>query len=235
MKSDKIYLLFILIIILTTISWFTSCTHQADISGIPEICFGGEVLPIFTNNCAITGCHNGSGGRESRLALNNYSDISNYVVAGNPDASRLYKAIIAKAGENMMPPKQPLSLANRTIIRVWIEQGAKLTVCSDTTGTGGGTNYVNPRACFTRDILPVLVSRCATTGCHDAVTHREGYNYTSYSTTMTTVSAGNPDNSRLYQAITTTSGESKMPKGGSFSVCRIRQFEIWVNNGFLNN
>jgi isopentenyldiphosphate isomerase len=23
--------------------------------------------------------------------------------------------------------------------------------------------------------------------------------------------------------------------GGSFSACRIRQFEIWINNGYLNN
>jgi hypothetical protein len=30
-------------------------------------------------------------------------------------------------------------------------------------------------------------------------------------------------------------GVTKMPVGGSFSVCRIRQFEIWINNGHLNN
>lgn len=30
-------------------------------------------------------------------------------------------------------------------------------------------------------------------------------------------------------------GVVKMPVGGSFSLCRIRQFEIWINNGFVNN
>jgi hypothetical protein len=32
-----------------------------------------------------------------------------------------------------MPPKQPLSLENRTLIRVWIEQGAAETTCPTTT------------------------------------------------------------------------------------------------------
>jgi hypothetical protein len=26
-----------------------------------------------------------------------------------------------------------------------------------------------------------------------------------------------------------------MPVGTSFSSCRIRQFDIWIKNGFLNN
>ena len=123
MKPDKIYLYLALLIILTAFSWFTSCTHVANIANIPEVCFTADVLPIFINNCAMSGCHDG-GGRESRMTLNNYTDISRTVTAGNPNASRSYMAIIAKSGENMMPPRQPLSLANRTLIRLWIEQGA---------------------------------------------------------------------------------------------------------------
>ena len=326
MKSDKIYLSLTLLLFLTVFSWFTSCTHVANIANIPEVCFTGEVLPIFINNCAIPGCHNGGGGRESHMTLNNYDEISNGIVPGNPNASRIYQTIIAK-WENKMPPNQPLSLENRTKIRVWIEQGAGLTICSDTTGHGG-TGYV-ARACFTRDILPVLVSRCATTGCHDAITHAGGHTYTNYTTTMATVTPGNPGNSHLYvtlfssgerkmppasrpqltaaeidsigkwitygalnencgeicdtinpitfsgtiwpimqtsctgchsaaspgggitianyanvQAIAangslinalTGNGVSQMPKGSSFSPCRIRQFKIWINNGSLNN
>jgi hypothetical protein len=119
-----------------------------------------------------------------------------------------------------MPPNQPLSLENRTIIRLWIEQGAGLTVCPETTGTGGdssggGGTYVNPRACFTRDILPVVVSRCATTKCHDAVTHKEGYIFASYTTTMKAVSPGNPGGSKLYKVIKLAPGEEKMPPSGS--------------------
>src|SRR5665648_545656 len=119
MKPDKIRLSRALVVIITTIFSITSCSHEANITDFPEICFEGDVLPIFTNNCGISGCHNGQG--ESRLTLNNYLDISHAVVAGNPNASKVYKAIIATMGENKMPPDKPLSLDNRTIIRLWIE------------------------------------------------------------------------------------------------------------------
>lgn len=129
MKPDKIYLSLALLVILTTISWITSCTHEAKIPDMPVICFEGDVLPIFANNCSISNCHDGQG--ESDLVLNNYPNISHYVVPGNPNSSKIYEAIIATIGENKMPPDQPLSLTNRTIIRLWIEQGARLTTCPE--------------------------------------------------------------------------------------------------------
>ena len=138
MKPDKIYLFLTALIIFTSFSWITSCTHVANIANLPQVCFDTEVLPIFSNSCAITNCHDGQG--ETRLLLDNYADISRRVVPGNPDASRLYQAIIAKFGENKMPPKQPLSLENRTIIRVWIEQGAQQTICAVPAGTNRDTS-----------------------------------------------------------------------------------------------
>jgi len=128
MKPDKINLSLSLLIILTIVSWITSCTHTADLTGLPEVCFERDVLPIYTNSCAIAGCHDGSGG-ESGRALNNYNDILSTVVPGNPDASSSYQAIIKTWGENRMPPDQPISLDNRTMIRVWIEQGATNPKC----------------------------------------------------------------------------------------------------------
>jgi Planctomycete cytochrome C len=136
MKPDKISLALAMVIILTTTSWITSCTHKPNASDFPEICFARDVLPIFLNNCANSRCHDGGGGRESAMALTNYSEISRSVVPGNPDGSRVYKAIISKGGESTMPPGQPLSLGNRTIIRIWIEQGAALTTCPASTATG---------------------------------------------------------------------------------------------------
>lgn len=131
MKLNKLYLSLSLLLIFTTVSWITSCTHDARINDLPEICFQGDVLPIFANNCAISGCHDGRGG-EGGGAMNNYSAISRSVSPGNPNGSRIYKAITATWGENKMPPDQPLSLENRTIIRLWIEQGAKETLCPET-------------------------------------------------------------------------------------------------------
>jgi hypothetical protein len=169
------------------------------------------------------------------MNLSNYTDISNNVVAGNPDGSRLYQAIISKWG-NLMPPKKPLSESDRTKIRIWIEQGAVNTICSDTTGTGGGGGIIVKRACFTRDIFPVIVSHCATTGCHDAISHREGYNYSTYAGIMSSVRAGNPGNSRLYRVITLSGGESKMPPSNSpqLTVAQIDSIGKWISYGALN-
>ena len=127
MKPDKIYLSLSFLIILTTVSWITSCTHNADLTGLPEVCFERDVLPIYTNSCAISGCHDGKG--EAGPALNNYTNIIKTVVPGDPGASSSYQAITSTWGENKMPPDRPISLDNRTMIRVWIEQGALNTVC----------------------------------------------------------------------------------------------------------
>ena len=66
---------------------------------------------------------------------------------------------------------------------------------------------MNPVACFTRDILPVLNSKCGIAGCHDPITHEEGYVFTSYTTTMEAVNPGNPSNSKLYEVIKFETGK----------------------------
>lgn len=219
-------------IILFTVLIFWSCTHDPFLDNIPEICFERDVLPVFQNSCAIAGCHDGSG--ESGLILNSYVPVSHAVEPGRPYSSEIYKAIIATSGEIKMPPDQPLSLENRVKIRLWIEQGAGLTTCTETTGSSPG--YVNPLACFSRDIQPVLLSRCASTGCHDAVSHKEGYVFSSFSTTLTAVTPGNPASSKLYKVIRFETGEDRMPPAGSpqLTVAEIDSIAAWIRRGALN-
>jgi hypothetical protein len=231
MKPDKIYLSLSLVILLTVFSWFTSCTHVANIANLPEVCFTGDILPVFTSNCAISGCHDGGG--ESHRAMNTYADIITDITPGNPGASGIYRTIIAKWG-NRMPPGKPLSLENREKIRIWIEQGAN----ESSAACPAATNNTPPvaRACFTRDILPVILSRCATTGCHDAAASGERRSLTSYTSIRSSVSPGNLSQSVLYSVITLTSGESKMPPSGSpqLSVAEIDSIGKWIRYGALN-
>jgi hypothetical protein len=126
MKSNKIYFLLALIIVFTFAAWISSCTHEAKISDQPVVCFERDILPIFTTNCGMTGCHDGTHVDQS---FNSFANISRSVVAGNPNKSEIYQIITDTWGFNRMPPKQPLSLENRTLIRVWIEQGAANTTC----------------------------------------------------------------------------------------------------------
>jgi hypothetical protein len=80
-----------------------------------EIKFGAEIQPIFTNSCV--GCHNASRNPDLR-AGNAYSAlVPQYVTASNADASPLY---VKLAGGH-----QNVSTANLTLIKTWINQGAK--------------------------------------------------------------------------------------------------------------
>jgi hypothetical protein len=111
-----------------------NCKHSPSIENLPEVCFERDILPIFLNNCTMRGCHDGTG--ESELRLNNYSSIIHGIKPGNPDGSRIYRSITG-AGENRMPPDQPLSIENRTRIMVWIQQGAGMTTCASAVSSNG--------------------------------------------------------------------------------------------------
>jgi hypothetical protein len=131
MKPDKICLTLFLLLILTSVAWISSCTHTTDITGLPEVCFERDVLPIFQRSCAMANCHSSG----SEFSLTSYNDIVRNVVPGNAEKSSLYKVITSAWGMNRMPPDLPLSIDNRTIIRLWIEQGATNPVCQPVAAT----------------------------------------------------------------------------------------------------
>jgi hypothetical protein len=129
MKIDKIPVFVAAITVATIFVWFSSCKHDLGIpAGTPEVCFDSLVMPIFQNNCTMAGCHDGISG-ESHWTLTTYEDIMRGITPFNPDQSHYYIHLIGKA-ESLMPPGRPLSLDNRTIIRLWILQGALHTTCS---------------------------------------------------------------------------------------------------------
>ena len=241
MKIKKAYFFSAAVSLAATGLWLSSCVHDLGIpAGIPEICFDGEVLPIFQNNCAKSGCHDGQG--RSRFNFTTYDGIMRGITSGKPTQSRIYEAITGK-GEGLMPPGQPLTLENRTVIRLWILLGATHTTCSATpvdTTTPVVSDGVT-HACFTRDILPILVSNCAKSGCHDEATHKAGYNFADYAHSVLAVSPGNPAASRLYLAIT-GSGDGKgaaddiMPPAPNspLSTAQIDSISAWIKYGALN-
>lgn len=129
MRIDKIFIFLVLITFFTGLSWISSCRHELNQDDLPEICFERDVLPVFRNSCAITGCHDGTG--EEDLILNSYQSIIEEVKPGDPYDSKIYEVLITTSGDDMMPPDQPLSPENRTLIRLWILQGARPTTCAE--------------------------------------------------------------------------------------------------------
>lgn len=218
-----------------------SCQHDSEIiHTIPEICFEREVLPIFQNSCALSGCHNTISAQEGYI-FDSYANIIKAVDPGNSDNSKAYTSLINIYGE-IMPPDQPLSLENRTIIRVWIEQGAKNTICPDTTSNDSIINpqdtatWVNPRVCFTRDILPLIRGGCAISGCHDAITAEGERVLTNYTNIANEVRPGDPLESDLYQKIVENDPNDRMPPPPYDPLTRAQIDSIynWILNGALN-
>jgi mono/diheme cytochrome c family protein len=67
---------------------------------------------------------------------------------------------------------------------------------------------------FQQQVLPILISNCAMSNCHDDASHKEGVILTSYEKVMNTggVSPGRPADSELYERIIDTDPDDRMPR-----------------------
>lgn len=219
---------------------FSSCSHDPQfIDELDPVCFNTEVLPVLQTSCGTAQCH-AYPGEETSFSTQNYNSVMQIVKAGDARNSEMYKVITRLYGENMMPPDQPLSKEQRNIIMVWIEQGAENTVCnsdSDTTVvTQQPVNSQNDSVCFKQTIQPLIVSSCATTGCHDAVTAREGYAFTDYNSIKKAVRPFQPDASKLYRVLF-EGGEDRMPPSPNepLTTAQKELIHTWIAEGALNS
>jgi hypothetical protein len=214
-----------------------SCEHESILPANQQpVCFTTEVLPIFQNSCATSGCHNQQS-HEHGLDLSTYSGIMEAISPGNPNKSAAYQAIIG-SGEGLMPPGNPLSQDKRMLIRLWIEQGAEETTCpNESTEGGNGPKSGTLWACFDRDIDPILQSSCALAGCHNSTSHAAGIDLSSYSKVLAIIKKGDAAGSKLYRAITASqnSDDFMPPKPYSpLSRAAIDTIKSWINRGGLN-
>ncbi|MBX7243145.1 MAG: hypothetical protein K1X92_15480 [Bacteroidia bacterium] len=91
---------------------------------------------------------------------------------------------------------------------------------------------------FQNDILPMLISNCAMSGCHDAASHKEGVILTDYTKVIQTgdIKPGNPNDSKLYEAITDNNPDDVMPPppNSPLSNSQIQLIEKWILQGARN-
>ena len=101
----------------------------------------------------------------------------------------------------------------------------------DTTHTTDTTqDVVDTSVCFQRDILPMLQSNCAISGCHNAASAHKGYVYTTYATIMAKgIIPGNINSSATY----TYCLSGKMPKSPvpAFDSTKLSLLRRWIING----
>jgi hypothetical protein len=92
---------------------------------------------------------------------------------------------------------------------------------------------------FQNEVLPVLISNCAKSGCHDAVTAEQGIILDSYAHIMASdvIEPSEPDDSELYERITEDDADKVMPPPPHqpLSADQIETIRNWIAQGSQNN
>lgn len=192
------------------------------------IYFKKDVLPIVLSSCGMELCHDAVT-TQGDLQYTSYEAIlaTGEVVPYDLMASQFYQKMIETDPMQVMPPspRGPISDTNISVIRRWIEQGAKNLVCiEDTVCT------IPSPVSFAQDVFPVINKYCK--GCHSGA-HPWGDRFLrNYSDIKPIATPGG----LLLSVINHESGFAQMPRTlKKLDSCIIATITQWVNDGAPNN
>lgn len=243
MKIKILFTLFTLTLFIT--SWTTNSDIKSLSGKDDEICFERDVLPIFLENCALSGCHN-SESRKEGFVFDSYESITTSnrgrgIIPYNLKRSKVYKKITEDTNEDRMPPppNAPLTSSEISIINKWIMSGAANSKCSDMgkineevkiTEDSLKGSIESETVCDTlmltyKDIQPIIEKNCYK--CHSGNSPSELFNLETY----TQVKEKGGDG-KLSGAINHLTGFKPMPKKSpKLEGCDLIKFNSWINNG----
>jgi hypothetical protein len=202
------------------------------------VCFERDVMPIFADNCAVSGCHTASNPNPPEgILLDTYDQIIAAMKHDDDDGdddhdNEILDVITEDDVDKRMPYMRPaLSAAKIDIIRRWINQGAKNEPCEDP-GSGGnnGNGCDTLNLSFANTIKPIFDAQCI--GCHQGSNPPKGINLTSHAGIRSAAQTG-----QLVGAITHTSPYTPMPLAPrpKLDDCTIAKIKAWINTGMPNN
>jgi hypothetical protein len=217
----------VILLIISAVAIVISCKHEIPTQLVPPgqegVCFESDILPIFQNYCAKSGCHDVATASDE-YTLDSYSHIvAKGLTPGNAANSKIYE-VLTENGDDRMPksPNDPLAAAQISLIAQWINEGARNTagcapVCDSSSFTYSG------------NVKPILQTHCL--GCHSGAAIDGGFvPLDTYDGLKEVVNAG-----LLLPAIERT-GPFEMPKNGAkISDCKITIIRKWIEAGALNN
>lgn len=88
--------------------------------------------------------------------------------------------------------------------------------------------------CFESSVLPIFISSCARSKCHDAASHKEGYILNNYANIVRKgISPGNASKSKLYKVLF-ENGEDQMPPDAPLTKAQKDSIAAWINQGAKN-
>jgi uncharacterized membrane protein len=224
----------ITVLFLAAISVFTlllSCKHDTipappDVPAVLDttVCFENDVLPIFQSYCAKADCHDTISATYD-FKFNSYANIvRHWISPGDTAGSRVFQILKHDNSNRMpLPPLNPLTTDQITLIARWINQGAKNTVgCAPICNTNNFT--------YSSGVKPILQTHCL--GCHGG-TAEAGNSITLDSYEGVKGQAGG---NILLQAITHTGSLTPMPQNGAkLNDCKITIIRKWIEAGAPNN
>lgn len=202
-------------------------TSDMDIPCEPAVIyFDRDILPIFTTNCAFSGCHNEQSAQND-VVLTDYDNVINTgdVRPFRLDNNKIFEVIVDGDEDDRMPlaPRDPLTPEQINMIANWILQGAQNLKCDFEEVCK--IDIVS----YSQDIRPILDNGCI--GCHNGNNPSGEIILEDYLGVKTAAESG-----RLLGAISWEAGYVNMPLGGSKrSECSIRMIESWITQGLKNN
>ena len=111
----------------------------------------------------------------------------------------------------------------------------------DTSDNGGDpiTDPCDPDSVyFSQQVLPILTSNCAKSGCHDAATAEEGIVLDNYTNTRNTgkIKINDPTDSKLYKVLIDNDPDDRMPPPPAAPLSQDQRQLIlkWIQQGALN-
>ena len=89
------------------------------------VSYASDILPIFSNSCAVSGCHTAGGIKPDLSAVNAYASLTvgNYFNTTTPESSLLYQWMAGKKGTPM--PTTGINKDYNALVIAWIKQGAQ--------------------------------------------------------------------------------------------------------------
>lgn len=91
--------------------------------------------------------------------------------------------------------------------------------------------------CFEEEVLPIFVSNCTQSGCHNSQSKEHGYDLTSYQSIIKKgIKPGNFRNSEMYEVLVKTIGEEAMPPKpyNRLTDEQITTIALWIEEGAKN-
>lgn len=91
---------------------------------------------------------------------------------------------------------------------------------------------------FVNDILPIIISNCAKSGCHDAASRQDGVQLTDYDNIVNTgkIKPGKALDSDLYEVLVDSDPDKVMPPPpATLTAEQKNAIKIWINQGAKNN